>query len=681
MWQWFKAALLHDIGKTVLNSTGWWSRHEALDKPLSAADYPTLVGQGGVDFVKLLGRPMVDQIAGHHRGPSPERSTVENALVMADRLQKAMYQSMTKDGGILEDAIKSVCPNARLTPPFYPYYGKPLAWTEAGSANLVLSLVSRMSAWQQRPTLRQILDLQKELLHYPHTTPNIPHNSLAFHHRFTALCFYFLHNALVELEKENKSIYDWDGLTFYLIAIKPDPLSLLYRLKDARAQRLTMDALRQRLFQKVFLLQDKIYLPEIDVSANPFEFFGGDSLVLVYDDDKAITNALQEIMEEDETGALWTLNIERVQYTIPAPAQWKSGSVGFRTLPKDVHTDPRRSFAILAPQAQTFTSTSAARCQRCTRPLELAEEETEGLCDACVALIEQVIGEGKGVDLGQVALSKEGQQQRLGYVFLNVRSPLREHAQDVAGHLLDEMKAQAGNRWKIARKRTKEDRDEIWSYIRPTSTGLFEYLQAVMEMEKFQEDVMDGQEGVFRLLEFPEQMIWVTREDRYWDFLDHVNSLRRKVHLETSLSGVLCHPRTPFWSLMDRLARFSKQEGIYQQGIYYDLSGGEIMIFIDDEVQAIRNLARAAVTQKEYKTQLNALVRLARKASLEELILEIDTRANQGKLRGKFPSELGTKLRALVLSGDVQKDRDKRALFIKNVVRLAGFRERGRQTL
>jgi len=132
---------------------------------------------------------------------------------------------------------------------------------------------------------------------------------------------------------------------------------------------------------------------------------------------------------------------------------------------------------------------------------------------------------------------------------------------------------------------------------------------------------------------------------------------------------------------MDRLARFSKQEGIYQKGIYYDLSGGEIMIFTDDEVCAIRDLARSAAKQKEYKAQLNALVRLARKASLEELILEIDARANQGKLWGKFPSELGTKLRALVLSGYVQKDRDKRALFIKNVVRLAGFRERGRQTL
>jgi len=556
---------------------------------------------------------MVDRIAAHHGGPSPARSTAENALVMADRLQKAMYQSMTKDGKILEEAIQPVCPNAMLNPPFYPYYGKPLAWKEARSANLVLSLAGRMSAWQQRPTLRQILDLQRELLHYPHTSPNIPHNSLAFHHHFTALCFYFLHNALVELEEEKKSIYDWDELTFYLIVVKPDPLSLLYRLKDARAQRLTMDALRQSLFEKVFMLRDKVHLPEIDVSANPFEFFGGDSLVLVYDDDKAVTNALEEIMEEDETGALWTLNIEKVRYTILAPAEWKGGKGGFRPLPGDVRA-VSQSFAMLAPQAQTFTSTSAARCQRCTRPLELAEEETEGLCNACVALIEQVIGEGKGVDLGQVALSAEGQQQRLGYLFLNVRSPLREHAQDAAGHLLDGMKAETGSRWTISRKRTKEDRDEIWSYIRPTSTGLFEYLQAAMEMEKFQEDVMDGQEGVFRLLEFPEQMIWVTREDRYWDFLDHVNSLRRKVHLETSLSGVLCHPRTPFWSLMDRLARFSKQEGIYQQGIYYDLSGGEIMIFIDDEVQAIRNLARAAVTQKEYKTQLNALVRLARKA-------------------------------------------------------------------
>ena len=72
-----------------------------------------------------------------------------------------------------------------------------------------------------------------------------------------------------------------------------------------------------------------------------------------------------------------------------------------------------------------------------------------------------------------------------------------------------------------------------------------------------------------------------------------------------------------------------------------------------------------------FKNQLNALVQLARMATLRELELEIDERDNLRKIRSDFCAELKTAL--LQITGDDQRTRDKRALFIKNIVRLAGF--------
>ncbi|MEW5720003.1 MAG: hypothetical protein AB1817_15350, partial [Chloroflexota bacterium] len=91
----------------------------------------------------------------------------------------------------------------------------------------------------------------------------------------------------------------------------------------------------------------------------------------------------------------------------------------------------------------------------------------------------------------------------------------------------------------------------------------------------------------------------------------------------------------------------------------------------DDEVKAIRDLARSAFSDQAFKSQLNALVALARAASLRELEMEIDERDNLRKLRSDFCKDLKIALNRI--SGDDQKTRDKRALFIKNIVRLAGF--------
>ena len=102
-------------------------------------------------------------------------------------------------------------------------------------------------------------------------------------------------------------------------------------------------------------------------------------------------------------------------------------------------------------------------------------------------------------------------------------------------------------------------------------------------------------------------------------------------------------------------------------------------MFTDEEVKAIRRLASAdkyAIS----KAQLQALVQMARKGSLEELCLEIDRRRKKGKIGNDFAKALKGYLRNLKLetsrTGDDTEfaNREKRALFIKNVADLGDFK-------
>lgn len=108
------------------------------------------------------------------------------------------------------------------------------------------------------------------------------------------------------------------------------------------------------------------------------------------------------------------------------------------------------------------------------------------------------------------------------------------------------------------------------------------------------------------------------------------------------------------------------------------------MIFSDDEVKGISDLAGRVGQKEQFKSQLNALVQMARKSSLAELQMEIEIRSRQGKLDSGIAGDLSQKLGSLVLPLHKDPERakrlamDKRALFIKNIVRLAVFSRSGR---
>lgn len=96
-------------------------------------------------------------------------------------------------------------------------------------------------------------------------------------------------------------------------------------------------------------------------------------------------------------------------------------------------------------------------------------------------------------------------------------------------------------------------------------------------------------------------------------------------------------------------------------------------MFTDEEVKAIRDLA-SRYSRTTARTQLQALVQMARRGTLEELCLEIDRRRKKNKIRQDFANTLTSSLRRLKDAGSDIGNREKRALFIKNVADLGDFK-------
>lgn len=99
-----------------------------------------------------------------------------------------------------------------------------------------------------------------------------------------------------------------------------------------------------------------------------------------------------------------------------------------------------------------------------------------------------------------------------------------------------------------------------------------------------------------------------------------------------------------------------------------------MVMFTEQEVKAIRDLARAENAKAITRAQLQALIQLARKGSLTELCLEIDRRCKRNKIQREFAEQLKRQLQQLASTGKEASDQEKRALFIKNIADLGNFK-------
>lgn len=607
VWEWFAAALVHDLGKTNLNKDGFWEAHEHLERTPFAEVLPA-------DLMKRAGQHH-DKVDLEARSHSPEAM----ALIMADGFHQAMAQ------------VPQGPDELRQHPAFYPYYGP----VEQGhDQHKVQPLISRItSVLSESPSLENLMKLQKELTHYPYAS-YLPHLSLALHHRFTALLFYFLMRRA-------------DGgpppaeLKFSVLAVSPEPMNLFYRLRDVDTHKRVVKRLREELFRRVFLGDKKAALSGLAPTCNPFEFFDdGSGLVLVYDRPAEITRALQEIL--DEKPFIRSLQVEQTDFCLT----WDWAEC--YAPPEKVKTRSR-TWILLSEPLMEYPARSLQRCQMCGRPEETLIEDSTGdlLCPSC--LKERRQRRGKVVDIHKVS---GGGKAKVGFIFLTVKEPLYEQAQEVAAHLLGEFMNQ----------RRVEPRT-----LEPTKTELLEYLQAIIAMSEFQAQVKEAIEEphVHTLLRLPTKMVYLVHEDFYWRFLGFLNEERKRLRFPTSLRAVLCGPKTPFWSLMDGFLTYDGQD------LYYDEAEGSIVMFTSDEVQSIRDLAGTAERDWRSSAQLIALSRFALTHNLAELLLEVDVRARQDKLPWRLIEPLKKTLENLEMPDDERKAQTKRAKFIDYIAKMA----------
>jgi len=628
--EWFAAALVHDLGKIVLNKAGSWEHHERLDeKPFGSRLPATIVSKVRIHHDN------VDFEAGSH---SPEAV----ALIMADRFQKAMHQTEYLEKNERLSKLKQ-------HPAFYPYYARVEEGYNQAKVTPIIDHIT--SAASKRASLSNLLRLQDELSHYPHTS-YLPHLSLALHHRFTALLFYFLMRRM-------DGGFPPTELDFSVLTVSPEPMTLFYRLRDVNTYERVVERLRNGLFRRVFLA-DKPALPGLAPRHNPFEFFdGGSGLVLVYDQPEKIIGALQEILDEEPF--LRSLDVTGVDFHLAG--SWKK--------PESKPESPVRSFwaeladedvrtcvlSLVSKDTLAYPDVGLERCQVCGKPDEKLMEDVTGdlLCPSC--LKERQQRRSKVVDIHKVS---DGGKAKVGFIFLTVKEPLYEQAQEVAADLLGEFMNQ----------RLVEPR-----MLRPTKGGLFEYLQAIIAMGEFQAQVEEAIEApyAYTLLSLPTKMVYLVHEDFYWRFLGFLNEERKKLRLSNSMRAVLCGPKTPFWSLMDGFLTYD-EDG---QDLYYDEAEGSIVMFTSDEVQSIRNLTGIAEQDWRSSSQLIALSRFALTHNLAELLLETDVRARQDKLPWRLTDPLKKALKDLEVPDDERKAQTKRAKFIDYIAKMARPQRRG----
>jgi hypothetical protein len=193
--------------------------------------------------------------------------------------------------------------------------------------------------------------------------------------------------------------------------------------------------------------------------------------------------------------------------------------------------------------------------------------------------------------------------------------------------------------------------------------------KAIIAIGEFQAQVEQRLEGsrAYTLLRLPTKMVYLVHEDFYWRFLGFLNEERKQLRFPTTLRAVLCGPKTPFWSLMDGFLVYDPDKG----DLYYDEAEGSIVMFVPQEVQAIRDLAGIAEREWRSSAQLIALSRFALTHNLAELLLEVDVRARQDKLPGRLVKPLSKALEGLETPDDENKARTKRAKLIDYIAKMA----------
>ncbi len=634
VWSGFIAAMLHDIGKLV-----GISNHEDLD---------AIKDKHSVDFDGVLGTEVTRIIKNHHnkvkiKNLIEKGDLVQASLNLADRFEKAMYKQQKLD---------------KLFTKFYPFYGFSTTWDSGHGISRLKQILDDIEKTKKGElSVKNLLDVQKYFLDVPSIT-YLPYISIAMHHQFTATLFLIINSKL----KNGASL---DSLKFSLIEVSPDPLKLFYRLRDIHGHTKIVEKLNREIFQTLFKDYAKILhghgmYPDI----NPFNFYYGDGFVFLYENEPKAIDSLKHAI--NKVANIQSINIRVNNYTLFF--DWGSEQGKEHAPPEKTIAEPAKRFTIISDEIINYSKDAMHRCSACGKPIAEKSEDEEGniLCSIC----SERRHESSGIEIDKIA-EKNGKKERVGYVFVSLPDDLIVHAKSIARNKL------------LSRF---IDEFSLYRYaIDPTETGLFEYLQALLELEKFQNDVsnkIDNMKAVDMkadpknlpceiLFELPNSMCYIFREHnddtQLWDFLPYLNIKRFDLQLDTSAKIFICNYKTPFWSLID-FESFGQLKG----DMFCNLAGGNITMFAQEEVRKIRELAESAKKYRVYPTQLERLSSVAMETNIDELLLEINVSAD--KLRG-FEKSLIEGIKSLKEEGYDYQNKEKRSVFIKYIAKLARQRE------
>jgi len=433
---------------------------------------------------------------------------------------------------------------------------------------------------------------------------------------------------------------------FSIIRVQPNFMDLFYRLRDVMVCQRLNRKLNENIYKQIYSEFGKD-LFGIQPWYNPFVFYSEDSMVYIHDKHDKFKQGL--IIAFASIEGVRYIELECTDFRLAI--EWDSDR-----LPKRINLDSvdRRKETIVSKKLFSFVKSSMVRCELCQIPYnkDFLKPDDKGnlICGDCLIL--RTIT--SGIDLDRVSQSKEG-EKRVAFVFVTFPDDLLEHAKDVADNVLI---PQFYERIRLPQK------------IESTQSGLYEYLQSLLDIQRFDETLKeetkkikgDDKFSANTLFVFPTLKVFLFREDKVWEFLGILNSERLKMQLKMGLKVFICDAKTPFWSLIEGAASHSDID------IFYDVSGEVITMFTGEEVRHIRRIAEMAKNKRVWPTQIHQVSQVALKTSMDELLLEIDIRRD--RLKG-IEQELKNSLKRLVKTESEYLDREKRAVFIKYIANLS----------
>ncbi|MEO0294274.1 MAG: hypothetical protein ABIN61_08675 [candidate division WOR-3 bacterium] len=633
IWNGFISSMIHDIGKLLefrteimrdLSKEGKSTSHENLQ------DYLELFGKKfALPPVKLPS----DVLTLHKR--KVEAGLEGVAMYLADRISKTI-QGYPFD---LENDQELTQRRSQDPQRFYSFWGFPYDWDTDHMITVFRKIYNYLT---KNINVKDLLEMQKEMINFPHTS-YIPHLSLAVHHQFTAIIYYLIISKLKELSHFS----EFKEFKFSIIRVQPNFIDIFYRLRDVIICQKLSQILNRTIFRQIYskFAND---LQDIDPIYNPFVFYSEDSMVYIFDNYEIFKKEL--ISSFSNIKGIRYIDVEH--YDFELEIEW---GPNVPTKINLINTPSRLKETLFSKNLFSFNYNSLVRCEMCQIPYDESflrpDEKNNLICEDCLTLRNIT----SGIDFDKVSQSEEG-EERIAFVFITFPDNLLQHAKDVADNIL------------LPRF---YERIGLQQKINATQTGMYEYLQMLLDLQRFDETLKDeinkmkvkkDEISANTLFIFPNLKVFLFREDKVWGFIGILNSERLKMQLEMGIKVIICDAKTPFWSLIEGALKH------YEKDIFFDVSKEVVIVFTAKEVKDIRRLADLARNRKVWPTQIHNVSQVAMETTLDELLLEIDVRKDH--LRG-IENELKNSLQQLEPTNSEYSDREKRAVFLKYIANLS----------